>query len=101
MNVWVVSANGGAPRRFAETKLSNSRAMVWNPHPKILYQLLGNRNFHLLDPEARRESPLVSNDSVGWMFRPKFSPDGQYVAVMWNRMGKKEMEPRNMAYLHG
>jgi len=28
---------------------------------------------------------LVTNDSVGWIFYPKSSPDGRWVAVWWNR----------------
>ena len=28
-----------------------------------------------------------ANDSVGWIFSPSFSPDGNQVAVFWNRAG--------------
>ena len=28
---------------------------------------------------------LVSNDSVGWMFNPRLSPDNLNLAVFWNR----------------
>ncbi|HUE95654.1 MAG TPA: hypothetical protein VMN39_03295, partial [Longimicrobiaceae bacterium] len=31
------------------------------------------------------EKPLVSNEDVGWMFGPQYSPDGTKVAVYWNR----------------
>ncbi len=59
--------------------------LAWAPHTRILYQQSGNRNFHWLDPVSEAEQPLVTNDSVGWMFAPVFSPDLQFVAVLWNR----------------
>jgi hypothetical protein len=31
------------------------------------------------------KAPLVTNDSVGWMFYPLVSPNQQEVAVFWNR----------------
>jgi hypothetical protein len=45
----------------------------------------GNRNFHWVDPETGTESPLIEDDSVGWVFSPHVSPDGAHVAVVWNR----------------
>jgi len=59
--------------------------LAWAPQTRILYQQSGNRNFHWLDPVSEAEQPLVTNDSVGWMFTPVFSPDLEFVAVSWNR----------------
>jgi Tol biopolymer transport system component len=59
--------------------------LAWAPQTRILYQQSGNQNFHWLDPVSEAEQPLVANDSVGWMFAPVFSPDLQFVAVLWNR----------------
>jgi Tol biopolymer transport system component len=59
--------------------------LAWAPGQNILYHRPGNRNFHILNPATEEEMPLVEDDSVGWMFRPKYSPDGEKVAVMWNR----------------
>ena len=81
--VGVVAATGGPPRIFKHTQVSQE--IAWSPAHRIAYQVLGNRNFRLVDPESEAEERLVQNDSVGWMFGPRFSPDGTQVAVCWNR----------------
>ncbi len=84
--VWRTNAEGGAPRPFEKSELSgDTPAVVWSPGAQIMYQRTGNRNFHLLDPRTEEERPLVSNELVGWMFFPRYSPDGKSVAVYWNR----------------
>lgn len=83
--VWTVEADGGPPRPLSTNKMSESFEVVWSPGPAIMYQQAGNRNYYQLDPRTGREEPLVQNGSVGWMFSPAYSPDGQNVAVMWNR----------------
>jgi serine/threonine protein kinase len=84
--VWRVSADGGTPRVFDRSELSADAVVVaWSPGSDILYQRPGNRNYHFLNPKTEEEQPLVENDSVGWMFYPKYSPDGKRVAVNWNR----------------
>jgi Tol biopolymer transport system component len=59
--------------------------LAWAPQTRILYQQSGNQNFRWLDPVTEAETPLVSNDSVGWMFAPVLSPKLDFVAVLWNR----------------
>ena len=84
--VWKIAAQGGSPRPFEKTKLSGDSQMVeWAPGSRILYHRPGNRNFHLLDPDTEEETPLVKDDSVGWVLGAKYSPDGTRVAVGWNR----------------
>ena len=84
--VWRINANGGTPRLFEKSELSPAPfGITWSPGPQILYERDGNRNFHFLDPRTEEERPLVSNDSVGWMFSPRYSPDGKSVALHWNR----------------
>jgi Tol biopolymer transport system component len=39
----------------------------------------------MLDPDSGDEKNLVQDDSVGWIFDPRYSPDGKSVAVYWNR----------------
>ena len=39
----------------------------------------------LVDPLTHQVSSLVTNDSVGWMFDPVCSRNGDRVAVSWNR----------------
>ncbi|MFZ5519293.1 MAG: protein kinase domain-containing protein [Candidatus Zhuqueibacterota bacterium] len=81
-----IRINGGTPRIFEKTDLSpDGLSVTWASDGHILYQLPGNRNFQILNPQTTEERALVANDSVGWMFNPCFSPDGKSVAVMWNR----------------
>jgi Tol biopolymer transport system component len=86
--VWRVNANGGTPRPFGNSEISlDGFALTWSPQSEILYERPGNQNFHFLDPQTEEERPLVANDSLGWMFYPRYSPDGKSVAVRWNRSG--------------
>jgi hypothetical protein len=41
-----------------------------------------------VDPEVGSAEPLVSNDSLGWMSHATVAPDGERVAVHWNRLGR-------------
>jgi serine/threonine-protein kinase len=83
--VRTVSVEGGGERTYEGTEVSPGLQLAWAPDGRILYLRPGNRNFHWLDPATGAEEPLVTNDSVGWMFNPSPSPDSRYVAVSWNR----------------
>ncbi|MEP6602182.1 MAG: winged helix-turn-helix domain-containing protein, partial [Nitrospirota bacterium] len=83
--VWTVNAGGGIPRALSSSALSDSFDLTWSPGSQILYQQTGNRNYFELDPETRKERPLVRDSSVGWVFSPVYSPDGRKIAVQWNR----------------
>jgi eukaryotic-like serine/threonine-protein kinase len=85
--VWRLSVAGGAPRAFSKTEISFTGTvnLTWEPCSDILYQRPGNRNYHILDPISEEERPLVTNDSVGWIFWPSCSYDGHRVAVSWSR----------------
>ncbi|MBN1503451.1 MAG: serine/threonine-protein kinase [Candidatus Eisenbacteria bacterium] len=86
-HVWTVSSNGGSPRQFKKTELSRDVPFVlaWAPCPDILYLRPGNRNLHFLDPITEEERPLVQDNSSGWMFSPRYSPDCEKVVIFWNR----------------
>ena len=83
--VWIVGASGGTPRQFSKAQSSSGLQLSWFPGRDILYQKEGNRDFLFLDPTTEEERPLVQNDSLGWIFFPKISPDGMKVAIFWNR----------------
>jgi Tol biopolymer transport system component len=83
--VWVVGADGGNPRQVATTRLSPYGDITWWPGSQILYQKPGNRNFGMLDPDSGVERSLLQDESVGWIFEPKYSPDAKSVLAVWNR----------------
>jgi Tol biopolymer transport system component len=83
--VQTAALEGGDDRIYERTEASDNGDLAWAPQERILYQRVGHRNYHWLDPETGTEEPLVANDSVGWMFNAIQSSDGQHVAVFWNR----------------
>ncbi|MBN2321736.1 MAG: protein kinase [Acidobacteria bacterium] len=85
VRVWKVNNAGGFAQEFSNSRASNSGYLSWSPGPKILYQRPGNRNFHILDPITQKEEPLIKDDSVGWSFNARYSPDGAKVVIFWNR----------------
>ena len=80
-----VSVDGGDERTYERSEVGQGARFSWAPSERILYHSPGNRKFRWLDPATGAEEPLVTDDSVGWMFDPFPSPDGRYVAVYWNR----------------
>ena len=84
--IWKVSTTAGVPKKFSRTRVSASTLMLtWAPGTRILYHRPGHRNFHLLDPVTETETPLIKDETVGWAFCPRYSPDGLRVALYWNR----------------
>jgi Tol biopolymer transport system component len=78
-----ISASGGDARPFTRTVGSGDRAgdLAWSPGKRILYQKSANRNFGLLDPATEEETPLLKNESLGRLWRPRYSPDATRVVV--------------------
>jgi serine/threonine protein kinase len=84
--VWKVSSQGGRSYQFAKTASSDEYSkIVWAPDSHIMYQKAGNRNFMILDPKTEEETPLVKDESVGFISSPVYSPDRKKVVVYWNR----------------
>ena len=86
--VAIMNADGSGVRYFDNTVVTSVPgvgACTWGAGQSILYQREGNRNFSVLNVETGKEHPLISNDTVGWLFRPLLSPDGGTLAVYWNR----------------
>ena len=87
--VWTVSSNGGAAQNLERTNASDTDdVLTWFPSQEIVYQKPGLRNLLRVNGRTQEEKPIVRDDSVGWIFdRPVFSPDGNRIAVPWNRHG--------------
>jgi serine/threonine protein kinase/Tol biopolymer transport system component len=90
--IGIIDADGNNIRYFDSTQVSNdagSYVCQWGVGQTILYQCPGNHNFNILNIENGSQRPLVTNDSVGWLFAPQFSPDRRTLAVYWNRLFDK------------
>jgi serine/threonine protein kinase len=83
--VWTISANGGAPQPLEETNAANTNEeLAWWPSRDIVYQKSGIRNYLRIKGSA--QTAILPQESVGWVpGKPIFSPDGNKVAVFWNR----------------
>ena len=81
--LYTVSSEGGTPSFLEITMLDDG--VYWGSNSEIFYNKSGNRNFYIFNPATRENKLLVSNDSVGWMFNPRLSPDNSQIVVMWNR----------------
>ena len=42
-------------------------------------------NFSILNPGSRTEVPLLHNEKAGWIFQPRYSPEGKEIVASWNR----------------
>jgi Tol biopolymer transport system component len=80
--VWVVDAQGGAPRVIAGSELSSDTGQVtWAPGARILYDRAGGAGLHLLDATNGREARLPGRAGARAL-HPFYSPDGRRVALM-------------------
>jgi Tol biopolymer transport system component len=84
----VALADPSLPRVYARTDVGAGGRLEWAPGRDILYQRANAQNFYLLDPVTEDERPLLSPDSaaLGWVLGARYSPDGERVAVSWNRI---------------
>jgi Tol biopolymer transport system component/DNA-binding winged helix-turn-helix (wHTH) protein len=83
--LWLVNADGSSPRPLPSGEMSDSFEMSWSPGGRLLYQQAGNRNYYLVDSEIGQQRLLIKDSSVGWVGSPVYSPDGNTIAVSWNR----------------
>ena len=89
--IWVMDADGHGARPFLKTDATPpadglAGEITWAP-TGIHYRKVGNRgrNYSILNPESEEERPLVQDESIGHIFYPRYSPDGEKIAVYWNR----------------
>jgi serine/threonine protein kinase len=84
--VWTISASGGTPQPLEETDAANTnKQLAWWPSSDIVYQKPGIRNYLRINGSAQT-AVIQEDEAVGWVpNRPVFSPDGNKVAVWWNR----------------
>jgi Tol biopolymer transport system component/predicted Ser/Thr protein kinase len=87
--VWTIGANGGAPQPLEETNAADTNMdLVWWPSRDIVYQKPGIRNYLKINGNA--QTAMLPQESVGWVpNKPIFSPDGNKMAVFWNRQPER------------
>ncbi len=85
--VWIVNADATNAHALDKTNASNTNGRLsWAPYPEIIYQKTEMHNFLRLNVETQAQQPVLAKDSDGFFpFRPIFSPDGNTMAVYWNR----------------
>lgn len=86
--VWLMRPDGQQQHRVENTPLSTNLLVGWTPDGRLLWQHTtpGNfLNYRIRDLSSGQEDLLLADGAEGWVFRPKFSPRGDMVAVHWNR----------------
>lgn len=83
-SVWVGGPEGELAAELPESDLANGR-LTWLPDGRLAWRTPDARNYLIRDLTTEREEFLVADPSVGWVFWPRFSPNGDQVAVFWNR----------------
>jgi len=73
-------------RTYASSRASlSSSGLHWGGNGEIFYQKPRNRNIIRVDTETGVEQELLLDESHGWIFSARVSPDSSAVAVVWNR----------------
>jgi len=73
-----------APTVFGNTEPNPDGDIAWAPGSRILYNPVGLRNLHILDPQSGTDKPLFQEDTVGYFYYPCYSPDGKKIAACWS-----------------
>jgi len=86
-HVVVVNADGSGERTYMQTHPSRDAAdaIEWFSDHELVYATMGNGPLDLFDLATGIEQPLLREPTTGWMFSPRRSPDGRYLAFFWNR----------------
>jgi Tol biopolymer transport system component len=84
--LWVADVATGARRRLSGSEPGAVRGhLAWAPGRLLAYHNVAHDNIHLLDPESGVERTLVPESEPGWFFAPRYGPDGEQLAVAWQR----------------
>jgi Tol biopolymer transport system component len=83
--VWVASADGVQPTEVKDSPVGNP-LLTWLSDWRLAWPTPDNRNYRIRDLRTGNDEYLVKDATVGWVFQPVFSPQGDQIAVEWNRM---------------
>jgi TolB protein len=86
-SVWVMNADGQELKPLTLGPVGLNMMVTWTPDGRIAWQqdTADNQlNYRIRDLTSGQES-FLTNSTVGYVFAPRFSPQGDRVAVYWNR----------------
>jgi Tol biopolymer transport system component len=83
-SVWLVTPDGVRVEEVKDSAVGNP-LLAWLPDGRLAWQTPDARNYRIRDLKTGREERLVENESVGWVFQPRYSAAGTEVVVDWNR----------------
>ena len=81
--VWIAVGDAAWPEEVKDSAVGGP--VIWLPDGRLAWQTPGSRNYRIRDLRTGQDAYLLKDDSVGWVFTPRFSPRGDQVAVAWNR----------------
>ncbi len=82
-NLAKVFSNGATPKIFENTTVGGTA--FWISDLEVFYNKPGNKNFYIFNLITQKSNLLVSDESVGYMFQPRLSPDKVNLAIYYNR----------------
>jgi DNA-binding winged helix-turn-helix (wHTH) protein/Tol biopolymer transport system component len=83
--IWIVNADGSAPRPLPTGPMSQNFDVAWAPGARILYQQADYQNIYSLDPRTLQQHLLLRHGPQVFVSRPEYSPDGQRILVYSSR----------------
>jgi Tol biopolymer transport system component len=87
VRVWIADVEGGRVRALERTRASLNRGhLTWAGGARIAYLNGRHRNIILVDPVTGDQRGLVTDTTIGWLFSPRYSPDGARLVANWNRI---------------
>jgi Tol biopolymer transport system component len=84
--VWVSEADGRGAQPVKDAQVGPNDHVTWFPDGRLAWQTPDVRNYRIRDLASGHDEMLVKNPEVGWLFEPTFSPQGDQLAVYWNRI---------------
>ena len=82
--VWLATGDGVPIAEVKDSAVGNP-LLVWLPGGRLAWPTPDARNYVIRDLATGSEERLVRDESLGWVFTPRFSPNGDRVAFYWNR----------------
>jgi serine/threonine-protein kinase len=84
--VWVATVENGQTRVLHRTSLSTATGhLAWQPGSRIAYLNSDHTHVQLVDPASGDVRTIVPPSRWSILQSPQYSPDGNKVAVAWNR----------------